>query len=139
MGCCISQLNSKIALRFPSSSSIAHKEVCSVNLQYRQSLGHFQVKGNGALVLTDEVLWFTPVARCAGCCCHLEDIEVLVSDIKEAKITNGTPQRMYGRPCFLCVDAGSDVLYFYSSNPEAWKAAIDKTLARLPLPTYTKW
>jgi hypothetical protein len=130
MGCVVSGLNATITDRF-EPSSIIHKEVCSPNLQYRQQNGGFQVKGNGALVLTNTVLWFTPVARCDGCICQLDDIEMFVDDIKNVTVKAQTPIS-YRSGGHLCIDCGNDKLYFLVRDQNAWKAAIDNVRHRPP-------
>lgn len=148
MGCCISILNHKVSERFPDPSCILLKEVFHPNLQYRKSNGAFQVKGNGALVLTQEFLWFTPAVSCIGCCCQIDDLEIPVDEIKKVTITNGTPQLTFnsGIRC-ICIDVGYDAFYFVVNDISGWKSMIEKTvglteysnsLSQGPPPPYTE-
>ena len=128
MGNCQAKLNNRIAAEF-KPSAILRKEVLSPNLQYRQSNGGCQVQGNGALVLTDRVLWFTPLARCKGCCCEMQDIEIPVHSIKSASTVQ---DRRTNRIC-LCIDCGNDVLHIYVADVNGWIAAVDGLIRDLPL------
>ena len=58
-GCCCKTLEQRVKETFPEESKIINKEMFWANLQYRRSRGCCQVKGNGAFVLTSEVVWFS--------------------------------------------------------------------------------
>ena len=65
MGCCCGTLEGRVNARFEQHQIIA-EETLSVNLQFQRSRGFSQITGNGALVLTTDMLWFSIL------CPHIE-------------------------------------------------------------------
>lgn len=57
MGCCCGKLEGRVNDKFSEDQIIA-KEIFWANLEYQRSTGCCQIQGNGALVLTSEMLWF---------------------------------------------------------------------------------
>ena len=66
MGCCYSclplaswthELEVRVAQQF-GNIGVIEREILSVNLRYLRSNGSRQLLGNGALVLTSDLLWF---------------------------------------------------------------------------------
>ncbi|XP_068714276.1 uncharacterized protein [Montipora foliosa] len=58
-GCWCQTLEQRVKETFPEESKIIDKEILWANLQYRRSRGCCQLNGNGAFVLTSEVVWFS--------------------------------------------------------------------------------
>lgn len=87
MGCCSSclcvvHLEGKVNARFQNSSAIIAKEILWVSLRYLRSNGCCQVKGNGALVLTADLLWFSYL-------CLNRPIEIGIHNIRSVKVGSG--------------------------------------------------
>ena len=57
MGCCCGTLEGRVNARFEQHEILA-QEILSVSLQFQRSRGFSQITGNGALVLTTDMLWF---------------------------------------------------------------------------------
>ena len=58
MGCCCARMEERVNEKF-AESQIILREMCWANLRYQRSTGCCQIQGNGALVLTPDVLWFS--------------------------------------------------------------------------------
>lgn len=84
------------------------------------SLGAWQQRGNGALVLTgDEILFFQAVPR--------RDVRVPLSAITEVKTVKGHLGKTYGRDLlYLAFDspAGPDSIALFVRDLPAWLAAL---------------
>ena len=126
MGCCSSfchKLEERINAHFHESEIIA-KEIFWANLQYQRSGGSFQLRGNGALVLTANVLWFTYL-------CPNRQIEMQLRHIRAVEA--GVLRRQGSSPALIVdfVDAVSgieDQVVFALRDPQRWKTIIEETI-----------
>ena len=126
MGCCSSwfrKLEERVNAHFHESEIIA-KEIFWANLQYQRSRGFFQLRGNGALVLTANVLWFTYLYP-------NRQIEMQFRHIRAVKA--GVLRRQRPSPALIVdfVDAASgieDQVVFASRDPQRWKTIIEETI-----------
>ena len=110
------ELERRVNRRFEASQIIA-KEVFSANLQYQKSLGPNQVQGNGALVLTPDVLWFTLFLPD-------KEIEMPVQNIRAVLV-----HTQHRRPPLLVVSfVDEDQVIFLSKDPQSWKRMIDEAI-----------
>ena len=74
MGCCCSALERKVSEKF-SEDEIVKKNVGWANLQALSTQSCCKKRGNGALVLTREKIWFRFL------CCGDDEVEIPLSDI----------------------------------------------------------
>ena len=110
------ELERRVSQRF-AESRIIRKEIFWANLQYQKSVGPHQVQGNGALVLTLDVLWFAlllPDKR----------IEMPLQNIRAVEVHN-----LRRRSTLLVVDlVDRDQVIFTSKDPQSWKRVIDEAI-----------
>lgn len=132
MGCCASSccfswavdlLEERVNQRFHDSSAIIAKEILWVNLQYLRSNGfNNQIRGNGALVLTANLLWFTYVFP-------ERQIEMHIQNIRTVKVG-----RARGLSRALIIDfvetttGKDDQAVFAIRHPKRWKKWINETV-----------
>lgn len=132
MGCCASSccfswavdlLEERVNQRFHDSSAIIAKEIFWVNLQYLRSNGFSnQIRGNGALVLTANLLWFTYVFP-------ERQIEMHIQNIRTVKVG-----RARGLSRALIIDfvdtttGKDDQVVFAIRHPKRWKKWINETV-----------
>ena len=115
------ELERRVSQMFVESRIIA-KEIFWANLQFQRSLGPQQVKGNGALVLTPDMLWFTLLLPD-------KQIEIPLQSIRAVEVNTHK-----GRPLVLVVtfvdaiSANEDQVMFTSKDPQSWKRMIDQTI-----------
>ena len=122
MGCCCGRLEERVNENFHESQIIA-KEIFWANLQYQRSIGCCQVKGNGALVLTSDVLWFTLL-------CPNKQIEMRLRQIRAVDV--GYVRQAGAQGLIIdFVDATSgieDQVMIVLREPQTWKRIIDETI-----------
>lgn len=115
------ELERRVSQRFVENQIIA-KEIFWANLQFQSSLGPHQVLGNGALVLTPDMLWFTLLLPD-------KQIEIPLQNIRTVEIH--TQQRRSPLLVVTFVDAtalNEDQVMFTSKDPQYWKRIIDQTI-----------
>ena len=126
MGCCCAKLEDDVNLRFNENQIIA-KEMFWANLQYQRSTGCCQVQGNGALVLTSDVLWFKLL------CCSKE-IEMPLGNMRSVEVGPFRAPRHRGNYQVLIIDyvdpiSGiEDQVMFALRDPHHWKRLIDEAV-----------
>ena len=119
MGCCCGKLEERVNEMFEPNQIIA-KEIFWANLQYQRSAGCCQTKGNGALVLTSDVLWFNLL-------CPDTQIVIPLRSILVVRVGRIPGERALG----LIVDyvdpasGMEDQVIFSSSGPQRWKMLIE--------------
>lgn len=132
MGCRCGTLEKRIDERFSEVHIIA-QEICMPSLRYQRSQGCCQFQGNGALVLTSDVLWFNLL-------CPNKQIEMPLRNILAVEVSLfGSPARRrawLGEPALFVdfVDATSgieDQVVIVLMDPEYWKRKIDETIQKL--------
>ena len=86
-----------------------------------ESLGGRQVRGNGALVLTRDEIWFHRAAPA-------KEFRIPISDVVEVTLPRSFCGKSILRP-LLCVryktEKGEDAIAWAVRQPERWKAAIE--------------
>ena len=116
------ELERRVSQRFVECRIIA-KEIFWANLQFQRSLGsHSQVQGNGALVLTPYMLWFTLLIP-------EKQIEIPLQNITAVEVH--TQPRRSPMLVITFVDAtatNEDQVMFASKDPQYWKRMIDETI-----------
>lgn len=115
------ELERRVSQRFVENQIIA-KEIFWANLQFQRSLGPHQVLGNGALVLTPDMLWFTLLLPD-------KQIEIPLQNIRTVEIH--TQQRRSPLLVITFVDAtalNEDQVMFTSKDLQYWKRIIDQTI-----------
>ena len=116
------ELERRVSQRFVECRIIA-KEIFWANLQFQRSLGsHSQVQGNGALVLTPYMLWFTLLIP-------EKQIEIPLQNITAVEVH--TQPRRSPMVVITFVDAtatNEDQVMFASKDPQYWKRMIDETI-----------
>lgn len=129
MGCCaiscfswaVALLEERVNQRFHDSSVIIAKEIFWANLQYLRSNGS-QIRGNGALILTANVLWFTYVAPDM-------QVETRVENIRTVKV--GRARRLSRALIIDFVDTATgkdDQMVFAIRHPKRWEKWINETV-----------
>ena len=124
MGCCCSRLERRVNEKFPEGQIIA-KEIFWANLQYQRSTGCCQVKGNGALVLTSDVLWFNML-------CLNKQIEMPLRNIRAVQVAFS--RYRYQLLIVDYVDANSgmeDEVMFELREPHFWKRKIEEAIRNI--------
>lgn len=115
--CCVVYLEERVDARFQDPSVIIAKEILWVNLQYLRSNGCCQIKGNGALVLTADLLWFSYL-------CLNRPIEIDIKTIRSVKVGSG--QVMLD---FVDVTTGiEDQVVFLIRDAQVWGRVIIETV-----------
>lgn len=111
------ELERRVSQRF-AESRIITKEIFWANLQYQKSADqHHQVQGNGALVLTPDMLWFALLLPD-------KQIEMPLQNIRDVKV-----HTQHRRPPLLVVNfLDEDQVIFTSKDPQSWKRMIDETI-----------
>ena len=115
------ELERRISQRFVEKQIIA-KEIFWTNLQFQRSLGPHQVLGNGALVLTPDMLWFTLLLPD-------KQIEIPLQSIRAVDVH--AQKRRTPLLVITFVDATTaheDQVMFTSKDPQSWKRMIDETI-----------
>ena len=115
MGCCCGILEDRVNERFNENQIIA-KETFWANLQYQRSIGCCQIQGNGALVLTSDMLWFNLLCPDKQIVMPLRSILAVGLDV--------------GRLIVDFVDPSSgieDQVIFALREPRPWKNLIEVT------------
>ena len=123
MGCCCGKLEERVDEKF-SESQITAKEIFWPDLYYQRSRGCCQVQGNGALVLTSDVLWFTLV-------CPNIEIEMPLRNIRAVQAG-----RKFGLAALFVdfVDDCSgveDQVVIVLKQSQSWKSLIDENIQKL--------
>ena len=110
------ELERRVSVRF-AGSRIIGKEIFWANLQYHKSLGPNQVQGNGALVLTPDMLWFSLFLPD-------KEIEMPLQNIRAVEV-----HTQHRRPPLLVVSfVDEDQVIFTSKDPGSWKRMINETI-----------
>ena len=110
------ELERRVSVRF-AGSRIIGKEIFWANLQYHKSLGPNQVQGNGALVLTPDMLWFSLFLPD-------KEIEMPLQNIRAVEV-----HTQHRRPPLLVVSfVDDDQVIFTSKDPRSWKRMINETI-----------
>ncbi|KAL9978375.1 hypothetical protein ACROYT_G015880 [Oculina patagonica] len=129
MGCRCGTLEKRVNEKF-SEEQIIVQEVCLPTLRYQRSQGCCQIQGNGALVLTPDVLWFNLL-------CPNKEIEMPLRNIRVVQVSFGfgRQQAWVGQPAlfvdFVDVTSGiEDQVAIVVTDPEYWKRTIDETIQR---------
>lgn len=78
MGCCCVTLEKRVSEKFHEDQIIA-KEIFWADLRYQRSKGCCQTRGNGALVLTSDVLWFNML-------CPNKQTEIPLRNIRSVEV-----------------------------------------------------
>ena len=114
MGCCCGKLEQRVNEKFSEGQIIA-KEIFWAHLEYQRSTGCCQIKGNGALVLTSEMLWFNLL-------CPNIEIEMPLRNIHAVRAGRGGLVIDF-------VDAYSgieDQVVIMLNQAQSWKRMIDE-------------
>ena len=120
-----STLENRISEKF-GGRELLHKEM-EAKIKHQTSEGGCQLKGNGAVVLTNHHLWFT-LSRCS------KEIEILIYNILSVEVDTSSSslfECMKGRYNRLVVkyldSQGNEsiVTLTMQSDPHPWKASID--------------
>lgn len=129
MGCCCGKceetLEKKVNERFSEGQIIA-KGIFWVNLRYQRSTGMCQIKGNGALVLTSVMLWFTLIYP-------NKQIEMPLRSIRVVAVGRNPHQALRAGLIVDFVDPTSgieDQVIFELTGPQSWKRIIEETIQR---------
>lgn len=128
MGCCCAKLEEEVNDKFQESQIIA-KEMFWANLRYQRSTGCCQVQGNGALILTPDVLWFKLV-------CGNKEIEMPLRNIRSVEVGPFVAPRQRANYLVLIidyVDATSgieDEVMITLRAPQQWKRLIDEAILK---------
>lgn len=153
MGCCYSclplaswthELEVRVAQQF-GNIGVIEREILSVNLRYLRSNGSRQLLGNGALVLTSDLLWFNylrPANRRLAI--HIQNIRA----VNVGRFASGSIPAARMLPESLIINffntakGVEDEVVFMSSDPSRWKALINETIHKStnllpPLEPYT--
>ena len=118
MGCCCGKLEERINEMFEPNQIIA-KDTCLVSLKYQRSVGCCQIQGNGALVLTLDLLWFN------FACLTDYQIEIPLRMILAVGV--GRKQLIVD---FVEPTSGiTDRVIFELRQPQMWKMLIEATKA----------
>ena len=117
------ELERRVSQRFVENQIIA-KEIFWANLQFQRSLSpHHQIQGNGALVLTPYMLWFTLLLPD-------KQIEIPLQNIRAVKVH--TQRRRLPLLVITFVDATTanedQVMFTSKADPQYWKRMIDETI-----------
>lgn len=115
------ELERRVSQTFVESRIIA-KEVFWANLQFQRSLGPHQVQGNGALVLTPDMLWFTLLLPD-------KQIEIPLQNIRAVDVNTQKGRLLVVVVTFVdATSANEDQVMFTSKDPQSWKRMIDETI-----------
>ena len=119
MGCCCSKLERRVNEKFDGGQIIA-KEIFWANLRYQRNTGCCQTQGNGALILTSDVLWFNLL-------CPNKQIEMPLRSICAVQVA------FHRYPVLIVdyVDANSgmeDEVMFALREPHFWKRKIEEAI-----------
>ena len=125
MGSLCATLEERVNNKFPEGQIIG-KEIFWANLRFQKSAGKFPIQGNGALVLTPDVLWFTLLLP-------EKQIEMPLRDIRSVQV--GRLKRKGEQPSVFVdfVDATSgfeDRVVITLKEPWSWKKMIDEAMGR---------
>lgn len=129
MGCCCSctnKLEERVEQKFQGRHIIA-KEIFWANLQYQRSAGCCQTQGNGALVLTPDVLWFNLL-------CPNKEIEMPLRNIRSAEVGPLRAPGHWAGYSVLIIDFGDaisrieDQVMFALRDPPLWKRQIEEAI-----------
>ena len=120
MGCCCAKLERRVNEKFHEGQQIIAKEIYWANLRYQRNTGCCQVQGNGALILTSDVLWFNLL-------CPNKEIEMPLRNIRSVEAA------FYMNPVLIVdyVDANSgmeDQVIFALREPHFWKRKTEEAI-----------
>jgi len=111
------QLENRVRLRYPGRNYVMIS--IGANFFGQESSGHKQVRGNGALVLTESELWFTLAIP-------KREIAIPISSVSNISLVSSFLGKSIFKP-LLCVEfenhGSPDAIAWALKNPEAW---IDK-------------
>ena len=120
MGCCCGTLRDRVNAKF-SKSQILAKEIFWASLQHQRSQGFFQIQGNGALVLTSDVLWFNLLAP-------YKEIEMPLQNIRAVQSGRGLSVT------FVDPSSGiEDEVVIWLRNAQFWYHMIMQLLTSKPV------
>ena len=115
------ELERRVSQRFVECRMIA-KEIFWANVQFQRSLGSDQVLGNGALVLTPYMLWFTLLLPD-------KQIEIPLQNIRAVEVhTQPRRSQMLVITFVDATAANEDQVMFASKDPQHWKRIIEETI-----------
>ncbi|MCD6163428.1 MAG: hypothetical protein J7K40_13590 [candidate division Zixibacteria bacterium] len=91
----------------------------------QESKGLKQIRGNGALILTEMELWF-------GLAMPERELVIPTANIKSVRLTRRHLGKTVFRP-LLCVDissrSGEDTIAWHVKNPKKWQAEIERIVS----------
>lgn len=109
----------RIQERFPTEQIILSET--SANFFGLESRGSFQIRGNGALVLTPDELWFSRFIK-------RDDITIPIQSIQEVRLVDShLGKRILGRKLIYVqfqTPRGKDSIAWLVADPETWKMKI---------------
>ena len=118
------QLEARVNEKFLEGQIIA-KVILWANLRHQRSAGKFQIQGNGALVLTSDVLWFSLFYP-------NKQIEMPLQTIRAVQI--GRIRKQGEQPAvfvnFTPASGIEDQVVIELRQPESWKRIIDETITK---------
>ena len=129
MGCCCAKLEQRIEEKFDSSNQILRKELYTTRLIYRKHPNECCFcRGNGALVLTPDRLWFSLL------CPADREIEIPLRSILGVKETNRFMGggRFIAGPAMIIIDFQDldsgieDEVVFSVRGKAEWREAIER-------------
>lgn len=117
MGCCCAVLEKRVQEKFLDGDVIA-KEIYWLKILHIKSKGCFQFGGEGALVLTTDVLWFTLL------CCPKRQVEIPLRNIRQIGLKY--LERWTLSLEYADADSGieDEAAFELLHNAEAWARAI---------------
>jgi len=113
MGCCCSGLERRVSEKF-SEDEIVMKNVGWANLRALSTQSCCKKKGNGALVLTREKIWFRFL------CCGDDEVEIPLSAITKVSVVT-----MRGFPT-LYVEFTSGFVAIAVSQAHSWQQEVER-------------
>ena len=126
MGCCCSQLERKVSEKF-DESEIVMKNVGWAVLNVLTTQGCCGQKGNGALVLTREKLWFRFL------CCGDDELDIPLTNVTKAYVTRTLRlpgfYRSGPRP-MLVIEFTAGLVAFTIPQADIWLQKIGETQSR---------
>ena len=126
MGCCCSQLERIVAERF-DEADIVMKNVGWANLRASTQQSCCKRKGNGALVLTKEKLWFRFI------CCGDEEIEIPLSAITKVSLSTSVRVSVVYVSTLspmLVIEYTSGLVAFSVPQSDNWRQQIEETTSQ---------
>ena len=141
MGCCNGKLEAKIEEKF-DQSQILRKELYTCRLIYRKyTQSCCYVRGNGALVLTANQLWFNLL------CPNDREISIDLASIHDIEATNSfrSHNRFIAGQGMIVIDFDDpdsgmrDKIVFGVRGKTDWKEAIEATKANVIMKSKPVW